>query len=147
MEWSCQIVEFSACSVNPRAGKAGDYLFMAARSMESFPFSSYQEVLQGTAGHCFFLRKWALGNLQFTGWCGLSTAMGTVPVDIQDCLLWPCRRACCEMWLGQTWPAQLLATDQHIKHKKLAQVNYYVHSNWHDQVHSITICIWHTQFP
>jgi len=48
---------FSACSVDPRAGEAGDHLFMAAKSMESFPFSSYQEALQGTAGHCFLLLK------------------------------------------------------------------------------------------
>lgn len=52
----------------------------------------------------------------------------SIPVDIPDCLLWPCRRAPCEMWLGQTWPARLLATDQHMKHTKLAQVNCYVHS-------------------
>lgn len=32
------------------------------------------------------------GYLQFAAWCGLSTAMGIVPVNIPDCLLRSCRQ-------------------------------------------------------
>ena len=66
-------------------------VIMSMQSVESFACCSYQAALQGTAGHCFLLLKWALGNLvRWLMWP--ATAVGTVPVDIPDCLLWPCRQ-------------------------------------------------------
>ena len=90
MECSGQIVEFSAHSTE-RERKQSMLLFMSTQSVESFACSSYQAALHGTVGHCFLLRKWVLGNLvRWLMWP--ATAMGTVPVDMLDCLLWPCRQ-------------------------------------------------------
>jgi len=64
---------------------------MSTQSVESFACSSYQTALQGTAGHCFLLLKWVLGNLvRWLMWP--ATAVGAVPVDMLECLLWPCRQ-------------------------------------------------------
>jgi len=95
-------------------------VIMFMQSVESFACSSYQAVLQGTAGHCFLLLKWALGNLvHWLMWP--ATAVGTVPMDIPDCLLWPCGQVLdpgdepiVKSGQAQTQLARPLATGLHV---------------------------------
>ena len=90
MECSGQIVEFSAHSVAvERESKEGEYLLCPCKVWKVF--LTIWEVLQVTAGHCLLL-KWVFGELTVHWLMWPATAVGTVPVDMPDCLLWPCRQ-------------------------------------------------------
>ena len=67
-----------------KESEADEWLLCLLKVWEVILVSSYQEVLQGTTGYCF------LPTFHWLMWP--ATAVGTVPVDIPDCLLRPCRQ-------------------------------------------------------
>jgi len=67
-----------------KESEADEYLLCLRKVWKVISVSSYQEVLQGTAGYCF------LPTFHWLVWP--ATAVGTVPVDMPDWLLWPCRQ-------------------------------------------------------